>query len=73
MAMFPVYARELLDEACVRANDNCRTLLLTPNPKRRGLVSPRCDGGKKRERERLNVSNDAVWRTSDVHVLHATF
>lgn len=67
---FP-FCRELLDVACVRANDNCCTLLLTPNPKRRGLVTPRCDE-EKRERL-LCVSNDAVWRTSYVHVLHATF
>lgn len=45
---FPL-CRELLDVACVRANDNCCTLLLTPNPKRRGLVTPRCDE-EKRER-----------------------
>lgn len=48
MTMF-LLCRELLDVACVRANDNCRTLLATPNPKLRGLVNPRCDG-EKRER-----------------------
>lgn len=46
MLMF-LLSRELLDGACVGANDNCRTLLLTPNPKLRGLVSPRCDGEKR--------------------------
>lgn len=60
-----------LDAACVRASDNCWTLVLTPNPERRGLVSPRCDEEKKRGG--LSVSNDAVRRTSDAHVLQATF
>lgn len=75
---------ELLDVACVSgANDNCSTLLLllllllTPNPhSAEGSASPRCDGEERereREGEKLNVSSDAVWRTSDVHVLQATF
>lgn len=75
--MFPFMPGATGYAAGVRADDNCSTLLLTPNPELRGgSVSPRCDGEKREregEREGLNVSNDAVWRTSDVHVLRVTF
>lgn len=43
------FCMEPLDAACVKASDNCWTLVLTPNPERRGLVSSRCDE-EKRER-----------------------
>lgn len=47
--MFPSM-RGAMDAACVRANDNCSTLLLTPNPKRTRISQSKMWWRKERER-----------------------